>query len=253
MKTRIKDSTRLKRNLGIGDKEDYKSFIQPRDFSANSRVHRIAGHTIERPYVILSDLERSHFIYFDFSSNVKDIREQFPLLPLKKTQSIAAECQIKHPQNEKGEDVIMTTDFVLTIQQEGNEVLVAVSVKPASKLNKRTIEKMQIEKEYWNSQGVKWVLVTDNQVDKILNNNLSFFREHYTIQKSYANEILDILKKESSNPILKDIIPEIARTLKIKNGDVMQNIHHLLARKRIQIDYYKSFNFNFHLKDLNLN
>lgn len=257
MKTRISDKTRIKRKLGVGEKESYSSFIKPRDFSANSRVHRLMGHIIKRLYVLLSDLERSFFYYFDFCNDVKDIREQFPLLPLKQTQLIAADCQIKHPQNEKGEDVVMTTDLVLTIQQGDREETVAVSIKPSSKLTKRTLEKMQIEKRYWNDQEIKWVLLTEKQINKIQNNNIAFLRDFFnkeSVERDYSTPILKALKEQRANTdgVLKDFIAGVSRSLKITDGDARRSFYHLLATKQVVFDYTKSFNFNLRIADITI-
>lgn len=257
MKTRISDKTRIKRKLGIGEKEAYSSFIKPRDFSANSRVHRLMGHIIKRMYVLLSDLERSFFYYFDFSDRVIDIREQYPLLPLEKTQSIAAECQVKHPQNERGEDVVMTTDLVLTIQRGDHEELLAVSIKPSSKLNSRTIEKMQIEKQYWNDQDIKWLILTERQLNKIQSNNITFLRDFFNkenIESDYSAPILKALKEQkiNSDVILRDFIDSVSRSLRITEGDARRSFHHLLATKQVRFDYTKSFNFNLRLGELNI-
>jgi hypothetical protein len=219
MKKRISDKTRKARKLGVGQGISYKSYINPRDFSSNSRNHRLLGQIIARLYVLLSDLERSFFYYFDFcfgsiGNAVIDVREQYPCLPLEQTQSIAAECQIKHPHNERGEDVVMTTDLLLTIQRSDCEETVAISVKPSSKLNKRTIEKMQIEKRYWNDLNVKWVLLTEKQINKIQNNNLTFLRDFFKkerLEADYSSQILSELQNQLTTPHLtiKEFIAEV--------------------------------------------
>jgi len=252
MKSRISDKTREKRGLGKGDRESYASHIKRRDFSAHSRVHEIQGQKFARPYVLLSDLERKFFFHFDFSHQIKDIKEQFPLRPLEATQSIAADCQIKHPQNEKGEDVVMTTDFLVTVQQIDTEETIAVSIKPSSNLTRRTIEKMQIEKKYWNDQGIKWVLLTEKQINAIQNNNLSFFRDFFIIQEDYSEQILNALRTEVGKPekTIKEFISEIAKVLKVTDGVCRRNFHHLLSRRKVCFDYTKSFNFNFPLTEI---
>lgn len=55
----------------------------------------------------------------EWSEQVIDIREQFPLLPLDKTLYIAQKLGIKHPTDPKNKlPIIMTTDMLLTIKQE---------------------------------------------------------------------------------------------------------------------------------------
>ncbi len=262
MRNRISDRTRMARKLGVGQGLSYKSFINPRDFSADSRVHRIMGQIIARLYVLLSDLERSFFFYFDFCFGgnddvVTDIKEQYPCLPLTQTQSIAAECQIKHPHNKKGEDVIMTTDMILTIQRHDREETVAVSVKPSSKLNKRTIEKMQIEKRYWNDHDVKWVLLTERQINKIQNNNIVFLRDFFkkeSIESDHSPQILSELQARihATDLSIDAFISDVSRKLKITEGVGRKCFYHLLATKQVRFDYTKSFNFNLMVNELTL-
>lgn len=53
-------------------------------------------------------MERDYFYILEYSDNIKDIREQFPLLPQEDTISIANELGLRHPKNpETGEDIVM--------------------------------------------------------------------------------------------------------------------------------------------------
>lgn len=54
----------------------------------------------------------------EITDDVIDIREQYPLLPLKDTLEIANELGIeqpKHPQTK--EPIVMTTDFLITYKR----------------------------------------------------------------------------------------------------------------------------------------
>ncbi|WP_311080106.1 TnsA endonuclease N-terminal domain-containing protein [Paenibacillus polymyxa] len=57
----------------------------------------------------------------EWSEQVIDIREQFPLIPLDKTLYIAQKLGIKHSTDPKNKlPIIMTTDMLLTVKQEEN-------------------------------------------------------------------------------------------------------------------------------------
>lgn len=43
--------------------------------------HKIPGVKVERIHHLLSDLERAYLLVCEFSEDVVDIREQYPLLP----------------------------------------------------------------------------------------------------------------------------------------------------------------------------
>nr|WP_239586128.1 TnsA endonuclease N-terminal domain-containing protein [Brevibacillus laterosporus] len=69
----------------------------------------------------MSDLERNYFYLTEYSNYIVDIREQFPLLPLEETIVIANELGINHPTDLKtGSPIVMTTDFLLTVNKGQN-------------------------------------------------------------------------------------------------------------------------------------
>ncbi|MEF0144927.1 TnsA endonuclease N-terminal domain-containing protein [Pseudomonas guariconensis] len=59
--------------------------------------------------------------------------------------------------------LVMTTDFLLTVRQpNGNFKSVARTIKYQQDLNSlRTLEKLEIERRFWMSQGVDWAIVTE--------------------------------------------------------------------------------------------
>lgn len=64
-------------------------------------------------------MERNYFYLTEYSDVVIDLREQFPVLPFEETRLIADELGIKHPTDPKtGEPIVMTTDFLLTIDTD---------------------------------------------------------------------------------------------------------------------------------------
>lgn len=81
----------------------------------------------------------------------------------------------QHPKNKKnGINTIMTIDFLVTYKEsDGQLKTVARSIKPFKDLyNKRTLEKLIIEKFYCESVGMEWALVTEKEIDRILAVNL---------------------------------------------------------------------------------
>lgn len=86
-----------------------------------------------------------------------DIREQFPL-NVETTIRIAEEKGIKHSKdNSSGIPIDMTTDFFITVVKNSERKYIARTVKPSEQLeDKRVIEKFEIEREYWEIQGISW-------------------------------------------------------------------------------------------------
>lgn len=102
----------LHEGRGKGILENFQPWIKIQDVASLGRVTRIRGIKTKRQHDFLSDLESNYFYHLDFSNYVVDIREQFPLLPIEETISIAKELGIKHPKNpETKEYIVMTSDF----------------------------------------------------------------------------------------------------------------------------------------------
>lgn len=85
-------------------------------------------------------MERNHFYLTEYSDFVVDIREQFPLLPLEETIVIADELGIKHPTDPKAnEPIVMTTDFLLTMDKGQGVFEVARTIKMKEELLKERV------------------------------------------------------------------------------------------------------------------
>ncbi len=153
----------IKAGRGQGRGRDYTPWVNVRSFSSLGHVSRVRGWKTGREHHLMSDLETSLFYMLDWSERVTDIREQYPLLPVEETVAIAEALGIRHPLDARTKSpFVLTTDFLVTIRGQPREVEVARTVKPASELESlRTLEKFQIELQYWRSRNVQWSIVTD--------------------------------------------------------------------------------------------
>lgn len=148
------------RGSGIG--AEYVPWIKVADFSSRGRVHRRHSHKIGRAVHLLSDIEEDVFLKFEADDAVIDIREQFPI-PRSETMAIADRLGFRHPKAH-GVFTVMTTDMLVDFR--GGRRL-AVSVKSGTDLDHaRTLEKLEIEREYWTAKGVEWVLMLESAVSK---------------------------------------------------------------------------------------
>lgn len=93
------------------------------------------------------------------------------------TVDIADDLQFKHPRcignsgrDTRSSDVLwtMSTDFlVVTRTSLGDFRFVAVAVKPqVTELSDRDTELLMIEREYWASRGIPWLLITNDLYSK---------------------------------------------------------------------------------------
>lgn len=161
MKSKTFDSTRDAQGRGEGTLGDYKPWYLIHEISSRGVSWRVMGLKTGRIHHLLSTLEKHVFLFLDSNPLVIDIREQFPL-KLHVTRLIAAEQRIKHPGN-KDEFYRMTTDFLVDLCNKQ----IAISVKPLKRLNKRTIQKFELEHSYWQKLGIEWVLLTENEISQL--------------------------------------------------------------------------------------
>lgn len=109
---------RLKQGRGMGQGANYNPWLHIQDVPSQGLASRIKGWKTGRVHHLLSELETSYFYVLDSSLPVLDIREQFPLLPLEETLTIAEQCGVAYPADPRTkEPVVMTTDFVVTVRQ----------------------------------------------------------------------------------------------------------------------------------------
>ena len=133
---------------------------------------RITG----RNHTYLSDHEFKVHLLAEYGSATLDIREQIALLPWEETQSIAAKVGIRHPTFPgTNTPTVLTTDLLLALERPDGVELVAVSAKLKQDLTARNLEKLLLERLYWNRRGIRWILVTEDNIHAIRASNLKFF------------------------------------------------------------------------------
>ena len=252
---------RLKEGRGQGEGMDYLPWLYIQDVPSEGRATRMKGWTTGRMHHFMSDLERDFFYLLDFADHVADIREQYPLLPLEETLAIADKMGVKHPTDPyTGEPVVMTTDFLVTYKNKS----MACSVKPADHLGStRTIDKLEIEKRYWQERYIEWKIVTDRDIPKIVARNIEWFH------KDYENEDLahfSAYVKSNLQRMLYEYLQEgesLARAasfcdekLGLSLGTSLAYFKHFLARKYWVVDLNVKINPSLpvnHLQILNTN
>lgn len=167
-----KDKKRLDDKRGEGIGKDYLPFIKVGEFSSSGESVRVKSATVGRTHHFFWGNELAAFSVFDWCKDVIDIREQFPL-PLVDTLNICRQLGIRHPQ-EKGKLKIVTTDLLIDFS-DGSQL--AIPVKPAKNLDdKRIIEKLQIEKSFWEGSNIPCSIFTDQDISNDLKMNLNWIK-----------------------------------------------------------------------------
>lgn len=238
------------RGQGVG--RDYKPWLTIQDVPSLGRSHRVLGQKTGRLHHMLSDIEYGHFIIFDSSDDVADIREQFPL-DRDETLNIATDLGVRHPRAPRSPTYeVMTTDFLITICKGGLTTLVAFAIKPSDRLGARYIrirEKLKIEKRYWEARGVKWVLSTEKKLPKTLVRNIQWVRPAFdvslfeqTTEASFttlAKSLIDSLTKSSSNKPLNKFCQDLDRADGFELGTYLGVARHLFAHKCLTMDFHR--------------
>ncbi len=165
----------IRQGYGQGSGTDYKPWLRVSDVKSTGLSTKIKGITSPRTHHFVSSVETQFFYFAEHDPSVVDIREQFPLLPLILSIRIASELGIKHPMV-PGTSVenVMTTDFLLTVLTSTGEGYVAVSAKPRDQLSdKRTMEKQEIERQWWSILGVPFRVFCGDETTSIQASNLA--------------------------------------------------------------------------------
>jgi len=161
---RAKYEQYIKAGRGQGEGPSYLPWVSVHDFSSLGIVSRIAGHKTNRVHHFLSRNELNYFFLLEWSDRVLDIREQFPLSDVELAADIARKAGIAYPRdNISGFPYILTCDFMITTKAGFK----ARTIKCTSELqNNRTLEKLEIERRYWECVGIDWKVVTEREISK---------------------------------------------------------------------------------------
>ncbi len=139
--------------------------------------NRVPGLKTKRVHHLLSDHEKLLFMTFDLNPDVADIREQFPLKDIDLARKIAVELGIKYPSHV--ENHILTSDFFLDFKNGHKEV---ITFKPLANITPRQLELFQIERSYWENQGVPWKLMTEKGIP----NNQTYLKNFLDVYRSVS-------------------------------------------------------------------
>jgi uncharacterized protein YjhX (UPF0386 family) len=152
----------VREGRGSGWGPGYSPWIRVQDFPSRGVVSRIKGRTTGRVHHLLSNNELAYFYILDWSEKVTDIREQYPLSDLSLAVEIAVQAGVKYPtDNSSGYPYVLTCDFMITTA----DGLKARTIKMASELNNaRTMEKLEIERRYWEMHSIEWKIVTEHEI-----------------------------------------------------------------------------------------
>lgn len=243
------DENKLKKYIsegrGQGVGKDYKPWITIHDFPSDGFSSRQPGWKSNRVCHFLSNNELRYFYLLEWADNVTDIREQYPM-KLEDTLRIAEQLGIKHPINTKNDvPYVMTSDFMITMSDNGKETNIVRTIKPASNLEKKNvIEHFEIERRYWAEMDVDWGIVTDKDIPRTFVSNIewayySYYLDSYnelSIQElPYYGEILKERLQEYDGRIVH-VASAFDKEMNLIPGTALDILKHLIARKEVIMD-----------------
>ena len=213
---------------GCGCGSDYKPWIYIQDFASRGIVSRVKGKTTGRVHHLMSNNELAYFYILDWSDKVTDIREQYPLLNLEKAVRIAEEAGIKYPvDNISGYPYVLTCDFMITTIAG----IKARTIKISTELeNPRVLEKLEIERRYWQEQDVDWKIVTEREISYRKAKNIEWLYTAY--YSNVADESCCILK-QAQDAMQQKLMDNTKSVIEV--SQIIENEFHLRAGTGLQL------------------
>jgi TnsA endonuclease N terminal len=254
---------------GRGDGATYKPWIYVHDVPSTGRSSRIFNG--ERIMHTLSDWETTAVRQFQWDPDVLDIKEQYPL-PLEVTQRIAREMKVRHPCDSKSRvDIPITTDLVITRRIKNAAVLLARSIKEKAAVEYhasltrpqlvrvgRTIQKLEIERRYWEEINVSWMLLTEVHLSKSIKSNLEFIqpvkpdpKRPRGYWKRARQAVLEALATGGSASI-EEIAIRLAGEGILQRPDVTTCMRLLCKERRIGFDMNSQFRLSMKASDFTI-
>jgi hypothetical protein len=237
---------RIKEGRGQATGVEYQPWLRIQDVPSQGLVHRIKGWKTGRLHHLMSNLELNYFYVLEWSPLVVDIREQYPLLPLEETIELAEQCGVRHPTDPRSQEpIVMTTDFLITLQGDRRPIEQARTIKPAQQLvSERVQQKLEIERRYWLRRKIDWGIVTEREIPQTLCQNVALLHEHrelhdrVDVSDSQLQDLITVLTDyvTQGDVSLRVATSQCDRCLGFEPGTSLGVTYHLLATRRWLID-----------------
>ncbi len=242
----------IREGRGSGRFGNYKPWLYIQDVASRGLACRTKGWKTGRVHHFLSRLELFYFYLLEWSPVVIDIREQYPLLPVEETVSIAARCGIRHPVHPITRiPIVMTTDFVITVRHPIGDLDEPHTVKYTGDLsNRRTLEKLEIERRYWQARDKRLQIVTEENIPPLLARNIEWvhpyrnFRDftgltEFTFSLAASNVMIVVRRQ---NAPLTYLVMRLDRRFALAPGTSLAIARYLIANRYIHVDMLKRIN-----------
>ncbi|WP_462180476.1 TnsA endonuclease N-terminal domain-containing protein [Pseudoalteromonas gelatinilytica] len=179
----------------IHNLDDYESYLTVRDVNQIGRRHWIYCPIQKLHVHLLSDGELRAYKKLLLQKNIVRIFSQYAL-DLDETLDISVSLNLIHPRNwQTNVAHVMTTDLLATYRnKEGKEYRIAYTFKyweqiyklntenEVEKINKRTWQKFEIERQFWKRRDVEYRILTERDATKEEAWNFDYFQLAYDFE-----------------------------------------------------------------------
>lgn len=167
------------RGSGVG--ADYKPWLTVHNVPSRGQSARVLSSKSGRLVHLLSQNEQRYHLILEWSDQVVDIREQYPLLPVDETLDLARRLGVKHP-GKAQKPAALTTDFLITVRAGHRTTDRARTLKQRKELsNPRVLEKFEIERRYWMDRGIDWGIVIADDLPLVVCRNLDWLYSYWSV------------------------------------------------------------------------
>lgn len=236
-----------KEGRGTGEGAQYKPWLEVTEVSSEGVSHRTYSPKTQRDHHFLSDVELAFFRMLEWSRDVVDIREQFPL-PRQITRQLATELRIRHPFYPGTHvETVMTIDFMVTRRHSSGTVLEAYDTKRSDGVeDANTIGKLEIVRAACEHGGVPHHLVCHDELPHQKIKQLNWIGTgHVTPNETqptagffddFSARMLDDLRSANKQLRLTDYCASFDDRFCIKRGTGLRLAKILMFRRELMPD-----------------
>jgi hypothetical protein len=245
----------IQEGRGQGEGKDYKPWLTVQDFPSKGRVTRIFGWKTKRTHHFFTDTETRYFYLLEWEDNVLDIREHYPLFNCEEVIENKDGLNFDLFKDKgTGTPYILSTSFLITLKKpNGKIVYLARSLKADYELERKSaLERLEIERRYWQSQNIDWGIVTQKEIPVVKAKNIEWVHSslYPTDERGFTVEEVDyycnafIEKLAGSNTSIRDFVTQFDRLFNLDTGSGVYIFKRLIALKRIMVDMNKKIDLN---------
>lgn len=238
-----KISQKIKKGCGNGELQYYKPWLNIHEFTSTGRSHRTLCNTSGRLLHLFSDLEFAYSCLFDWSENVSDIRERFPLV-VEDVCKISEEAKIPILSH-KSVPQIRFSDFLVADCSHPNRQY-AVDIRYSNSLNTPSVlEFIELQRRYWSAKNIGFFVATERNLSKIVLDNLKWLLPAEGVLEQNSTNLLSQYEFYSiqmslfADRSIIDFTKHIDTTYSMDMGESLLIFRKLLANRFIYFDLNK--------------